>query len=124
MAANGLRTEKIWIDGALTPYDEANIHVLSHSLHYGLAVFEGMRCYKSDNGGSAIFRGPEHIRRLFDSAHIVEMQIPFSQEEVLKACCDVVRTTSIHLAGLHVQKACRVVPQACKMMPTASRALR
>ena len=54
MAANGLRTDKIWIDGGLIPYDEANIHVLSHSLHYGLAVFEGMRCYKSDNGRSAM----------------------------------------------------------------------
>ena len=95
MAANGLRTDKIWIDGGLIPYDEANIHVLSHSLHYGLAVFEGMRCYKSDNGRSAIFRGPEHIRRLFDSAHIVEMQIPFSQEELLKACCDVVRVNKL-----------------------------
>jgi branched-chain amino acid aminotransferase len=95
LAANGLRTDKIWIDGALVPYDEANIHVLSHSLHYGLAVFEGMRCYKSDNGRSAIFRGPEHIRRLFDSAHIVEMQIPFSPEELLKACCDVVRVNRL-----------------------------
>ncbi len=83
------------MDGALIPYDEANVHVLSHSLHYGLAVFEGMRCYKSDNGRSAIFRGPEHIRRLFDSAHIVEMQIPFSQEELLKACCDVVRVNRL-----------------------------
>lgn len=86
-----LRTDKIWMDGVMVPYDEASVHVLSHSLHYGLAVFEGIRCYKSDNGRSAIFRGPEHIRRLFDSAHIIEMQIPFSREETLKACCDVVR---------------------------------
>ena len=56
MAANSLRTDKIWIDGAMVPYDEANVHVLSHSLHYGLDVFEGMRCYKSDNGRSALFR--------------------------------------------------------------------
>ena len=83
------------MDGEMVPYDQANVHVLTHSLHYGLAVFEGMRCYKSDNGRSAIFRGPEHIRRLFDSAHIVEMQIPFSQEEVLKACCDVVRVNKL-----------------------------
>ncbi|HZO80941.1 MAG TPA: branched-chain amino acid transaminase [Candidatus Binataceae bacterium] len=95
MASNGLRTDKIWIDGAMVPYDEANVHVLSHSLHYGLAVFEGMRCYKSDNGRSAIFRAREHIRRLFDSAHIVEMQIPFSHEEIVKACCDVVRVNRL-----------------------------
>jgi branched-chain amino acid aminotransferase len=83
------------MDGALIPYDEANVHVLSHSLHYGLAVFEGMRCYKVDGGRSAIFRAREHIRRLFDSAHIIEMQIPFSQEEVIKACCDVVRVNRL-----------------------------
>ena len=91
MAANNVRSEKIWMDGAMVPYDQANIHVLTHSLHYGLAVFEGMRCYKSENGRSAIFRAQEHIRRLFDSAHIVEMRIPFSPEEVVKACADVVR---------------------------------
>ena len=73
MPANNLRSDKIWIDGAMVPYDEANVHVLTHSLHYGLAVFEGMRCYKSDDGRSAIFRAHEHIRRLIDSAHIVEM---------------------------------------------------
>jgi branched-chain amino acid aminotransferase len=78
------------MDGEMVPYDQANVHVLTHSLHYGLAVFEGMRCYKSENGRSAIFRAQEHIRRLFDSAHIVEMRIPFSQEEVVKACADVV----------------------------------
>ena len=91
MAANSVRSDKIWMDGAMVPYDQANIHVLTHSLHYGLAVFEGMRCYKSENGRSAIFRAQEHIRRLFDSAHIVEMHIPFSPEEVVKACADVVR---------------------------------
>lgn len=95
LAANSLRTDKIWMDGALVPYEEANVHVLSHSLHYGLAVFEGMRCYKCDNGRSAIFRANEHIRRLFDSAHIVEMQMPFSQEEIVKACADVVRVNRL-----------------------------
>jgi branched-chain amino acid aminotransferase len=79
------------MDGEMVPFDQANVHVLTHSLHYGLAVFEGMRCYKSENGRSAIFRAQEHIRRLFDSAHIMEMHIPFSQEEVVKACADVVR---------------------------------
>src|SRR5271156_2149874 len=71
MPANSLRSDRIWMDGAMVPYDEATVHVLSHSLHYGLAVFEGMRCYKSDDGRSAIFRAREHIRRLVDSGHIV-----------------------------------------------------
>jgi branched-chain amino acid aminotransferase len=83
------------MDGTMVPYDEANVHVLTHSLHYGLSVFEGMRCYKCDDGRSAIFRGREHIRRLFDSAHIVEMPIPFSQEEIVKACADVVRVNRL-----------------------------
>jgi len=95
LAADGLRTDRIWMDGSMVPYDEANVHVLTHSLHYGLAVFEGMRCYKGDDGRSAIFRAREHIRRLFDSAHIVEMPIPYSQEEVVKACADVVRVNRL-----------------------------
>ncbi len=95
MAASGLRSDKIWMDGTLVPYDEANVHVLTHSLHYGLAVFEGMRCYQCEGGGSAIFRAKAHIRRLIESAHIVEMPMPFSSEELLKACTDVVRTNQL-----------------------------
>jgi len=91
LATGSIRSEKIWIDGEMVPYDQANVHVLTHSLHYGLAVFEGMRCYKSDDGRSAIFRAREHIRRLIDSGHIVEMEVPYSPEELLKACADVVR---------------------------------
>ncbi|WP_370655491.1 branched-chain amino acid transaminase [Candidatus Binatus sp.] len=91
MAANNLRSDKIWMDGAMVPYDQATVHVLTHSLHYGLGVFEGMRCYKTDNGHSAIFRAREHIRRLIESGHIVEMKVPYSQEELLKACADIVR---------------------------------
>lgn len=95
MAASSLRTDKIWMDGAMVPYDQANIHVLTHSLHYGLAVFEGMRCYKCVDGRSAIFRGREHIRRLFESALILEMKIPFSPEEMLKASTEIVRVNRL-----------------------------
>jgi branched-chain amino acid aminotransferase len=95
LAASNLRTDKIWLDGTMVPYDEANVHVLTHSLHYGLAVFEGMRCYKSDDGRSAIFRAHEHIRRLLESAHIVEMPIPYSGEELVKSCADVVRVNKL-----------------------------
>ncbi|MBV8138284.1 MAG: branched-chain amino acid transaminase [Deltaproteobacteria bacterium] len=95
LAVDSLRSDKIWMDGVLVPYDQANVHVLTHSLHYGLAVFEGMRCYQDDDGRSAIFRGREHIRRLLESAHIVEMPVPYSQEELLKACADVARTNKL-----------------------------
>ncbi len=91
MAQAGIYSEKIWLDGELVPYERAQVHVLTHSLHYGLAVFEGMRCYKCDDGRSAMFRAPEHIRRLLDSAHIVEMPVPYGEEELLKACADVIR---------------------------------
>jgi len=79
------------MDGEMVRYDQAKVHVLTHSLHYGLAVFEGMRCYESADGRSAIFRLREHIRRLLDSAHIVMMPVPFSSEELMKASADVVR---------------------------------
>ena len=69
------KVEKIWFDGAFVPWDEANVHVLTHTLHYGLGVFEGIRCYKLANGKSAIFRLAEHVERLFDSAHICTMKI-------------------------------------------------
>ena len=91
MADSGLRSDRIWMDGEMVPYDQAKVHVLTHSLHYGLAVFEGMRCYESADGRSAIFRLREHIRRLLDSAHIVMMPVPFSSEELMKASADVVR---------------------------------
>ncbi len=91
MATASIRSDKIWLDGEMVPYDQAQVHVLTHSLHYGLAVFEGMRCYQSDDGKSAIFRAHEHIRRLLESAHIVEMPVPYSSEELVKACADVIR---------------------------------
>lgn len=91
MADSGIRSDRIWMDGEMVPYDEAKVHVLTHSLHYGLAVFEGMRCYEGGDGRSAIFRLQEHIRRLLDSAHIVMMPVPFSSEELMKASADVVR---------------------------------
>jgi len=91
LANSGIRSDRIWMDGQMIPYDEAKVHVLTHSLHYGLAVFEGMRCYEGGDGRPAIFRLREHIRRLLDSAHIVMMPVPFSSEELMKASADVVR---------------------------------
>ena len=93
--ASQVRSDRIWLDGHLVPFDEARVHVLTHSLHYGFGVFEGMRCYLGDDGRSAIFRAREHIRRLFESAHILEINIPFASEEILKASADTVRVNGL-----------------------------
>lgn len=75
---------KIWMDGEFIDWKDATIHVMSHVIHYGTSVFEGMRCYKTPKGPS-IFRLNDHIRRLFDSAKIYRMPIPFSQKEIIEA---------------------------------------
>jgi len=80
----------IWFDGKMVPWREATIHVLTHSLHYGMAVFEGVRAYHSAKG-TAVFRLPEHTRRLFNSAKIFQIDIPFAPEELVEAQRAVVR---------------------------------
>jgi len=81
----GVSGEKIWLDGEFVPWDEARVHVLTHTLHYGLGVFEGIRCYATEDGRSAIFRLKEHVRRLYDSAHINRIDVPFPEERVEEA---------------------------------------
>ncbi len=81
----------IWMDGGFVAWDEAKVHVLTHTLHYGMGVFEGIRCYSTEGGGSAIFRLDEHNRRLFDSARILGLKIPFPEEEIAEACVEAVR---------------------------------
>ena len=83
--ASGITGEKIWLDGRMVDWADANIHILTHTLHYGLGVFEGIRCYRTDDGRSAVFRLSEHIRRLFESAHINLLRIPYTQEEIIQA---------------------------------------
>ncbi len=90
----------IWLDGELVPWREAKIHVLTHTLHYGMGVFEGVRAYNADNLGASIFRMEEHTRRLFSSAHIMNMQIPFSQEEINEAQKLTVRENNLEAAYL------------------------
>jgi branched-chain amino acid aminotransferase len=75
---------RIWMDGTVVDWGEARVHVLTHTLHYGLGLFEGIRCYKTDRG-PAIFRLPEHIARLFQGAHIIGMQIPYTEEQIVAA---------------------------------------
>jgi branched-chain amino acid aminotransferase len=88
------RDGQIWYDGKLVPWRDANTHVLTHSLHYGLAVFEGVRAYKT-TAGTAIFRLQEHTERLFNSAHIYMMKIPYSREEIMNAQKEVVRANKL-----------------------------
>ncbi len=85
------KVDWIWRDGELLPWSEGTVHLMTHSLHYGYAVFEGLRCYGQTAGGGAIFRLHEHVRRLFDSSHICMLDVPFSKEEVAEACRLVVR---------------------------------
>src|ERR1035438_9640840 len=84
-------TEKIWMDGELVDWDDAKIHVLTHSLHYGLGVFEGIRAYATSDG-PGVFRLTDHIRRLFASAHILGMTIPFSEQALVDAVKAVVNS--------------------------------
>ncbi len=89
------KTDRIWLDGRLVPWDEANVHVLTHTLHYGLGVFEGVRCYEGASGRGAIFRLREHVDRLFGSAHILDLPIPFSRDEIAEACRETVRANGL-----------------------------
>jgi branched-chain amino acid aminotransferase len=86
--------EKIWMDGKLLDWEDATVHVLTHALHYGSGVFEGVRAYETERG-PAIFRLPDHIRRLFRSAHAYLMDVPFSQEELVQAVRDTVRENGL-----------------------------
>jgi branched-chain amino acid aminotransferase len=87
--------EKIWLDGRLVDWADAKVHVLTHTLHYGLGVFEGIRCYATADERSAVFRLPEHVRRLFDSAHINLMEIPWSPAEIESACLETLRANRL-----------------------------
>jgi len=94
-------TEKIWMDGELVDWDQAKIHVLTHSLHYGLGVFEGIRAYPTSQG-PAVFRLTDHISRLFQGAHILGMKIPFARDDIIAAVKSVV--------GLSGLDACYIRP--------------
>ncbi|RZU47264.1 branched chain amino acid aminotransferase [Fluviicoccus keumensis] len=89
----------IWFDGEMVPWREAKTHVLTHTLHYGMGVFEGVRAYKAEQGTS-IFRLKEHTNRLFDSAHIMNMTIPFSKDEINEAQRAAVRENNLPSAYL------------------------
>jgi len=87
----------IWLDGKMVPWRDARTHVLTHTLHYGMGVFEGVRAYGTEKG-TAVFRLPEHTRRLFDSARILKMKMPFSPEEISAAQLAAVRENGLKTA--------------------------
>jgi len=85
------KTSLIWMDGKLIPWESATVHILAHTIHYGMGAFEGIRCYKGADGTSAVFRLKEHVDRLFDSALIGGMEIPYSREEITQAILETLR---------------------------------
>lgn len=94
-----LEDGKLWFSGKMVNWQDAKIHVMCHVLHYGSAVFEGFRCYNTAKG-PALFRLSDHIRRLFDSAKIYRMPMPFSQDVIAQACNDVVKVNELKEAYL------------------------
>jgi branched-chain amino acid aminotransferase len=97
------KVDSIWVDGSLIPWDSATDHVLAHTMHYGVGVFEGIRAYQRTDGKTHIFRLREHIERLLDSAAICTIEVPYSREQLIQACHDVVKAnkmTSCYLRPL------------------------
>ena len=94
----GIESKFIWMDGRLVPYADAQVHVLSHTLHYGLGVFEGIRCYQQDDGEGGIFALDAHLRRLFDSAKMCRLPMPFDLATVREACLETLRANEMTAA--------------------------
>jgi branched-chain amino acid aminotransferase len=97
------KTDKIWMNGRLVPWDQANIHILSHVVHYGSCIFEGIRCYETARG-PAVFRLRDHIRRMIDGCRIYRMELPFSASEIEAAILATIRANQM--------KSCYVRPLA------------
>ena len=89
-----MKAEKIWMDGKMVDWDEAKIHVCTHALHYGSGVFEGIRAYETESG-TAVFRLKEHIERLFNSAKIFKMDIPYAKEEIREAIKNTIKVNKL-----------------------------
>src|SRR5262245_2578700 len=91
------KTDKIWFNGKLVNWDDANVHVLAHGLHYGTGVFEGMRCYATDDG-PAVFRLDAHLDRWVQSAELYEMTIPYTKDVLAEATLEVIRVNRLEAA--------------------------
>jgi len=94
------KSEVIWFDGKLVPWDEAKVHVLSHVMHYGSSVFEGIRCYETERG-PAVFRLDAHLRRMMDSCRVYRMDIPFTRVALANAILETIRAN--HLASCYIR---------------------
>lgn len=105
----------IWYDGEMVPWRDANTHVLTHTLHYGMGVFEGVRAYETEQG-PAIFRLQEHTDRLFNSAHIFMMKMPYDKATIMQAQCDVVKQN--HLASGYIRPIVFYGPEAMGLSAT------
>jgi len=92
--------DKLWLDGKLLPFGEGQVHVLTHTLHYGLGAFEGIRCYRRPDGRGAVFRLVEHIDRLFASCHIATIEIPYTRDQLVQACLETLRANDMSEAYL------------------------
>jgi len=89
-----IETGKIWMNGKLVPFKDAKVHVLTHALHYSTSIFEGIRCYNTPNG-SAVFRLPEHVERLFKSAKLYSMKMQYTQKEISDAILQTVKASKL-----------------------------
>jgi len=89
------KVKKIWLDGEFVDWENANVHVLTHSLHYGLAAFEGIRAYKRDDGSTYVFRLREHIDRLFDSCKMCLLKPEFGRQQLSNVCCETLRVNGM-----------------------------
>lgn len=89
------KLQKIWVDGELVPWDDAQVHMLTHSLHYGLGAFEGIRCYKRADGKSYVFRLREHVDRLFDTCKMILLPPKFSREQIMLACGETLKANGL-----------------------------
>jgi branched-chain amino acid aminotransferase len=94
------KLDTIWIDGSLVPWDQATDHLLAHTVHYGVGAFEGIRAYQRSDGRTAVFRLREHIERLLDSCTICTLECPYTRDQLMAACVEVVRSNKMSAAYL------------------------
>ncbi len=94
-----LTADHLWLDGKLVAWADGHIPLMTHALHYGLGVFEGMRAYATADGRLAIFRLRDHLRRLFGSAHIIQLKMPWGEDAVAEACLELLRAQSARFKG-------------------------
>ena len=96
----GVESRFIWMDGEMVPFEDAKVHVLSHTLHYGLGAFEGIRAYEQPDGRGGIWRLGAHLRRLLDSMNMTHLPVPYTVDELAEVCCEVLRVNDFTEAYL------------------------